>query len=307
MPTTDAAPPPAAWYTDPDAFMRERRHLFADAWQMLARADALKAPGDYVCNNLAGLAVFVMRDERGGLGAFSNVCRHQKLPVLDAGAGHCALLRCRYHGWTYHFDGSFKEAPPKYAPADPANAENNLQPVRLAEWRGFLFVTAGAAAPDLATETAPLEAALAARLAAPLAAAGEIVTDLQCNWKIAVERFLAPGGTGEGDGEGAVRLWHFPSLMLELHPSALLAHQLVARTHERSRIVTHVLVADPAAGAALMETARTARIADKAACEVLQAKAAAGGPTDTEAAAPGSALAAFHARVRAAHAKAESA
>jgi len=33
------APLPSAWYVEPDAFVRERRAIFADAWQMIARSE----------------------------------------------------------------------------------------------------------------------------------------------------------------------------------------------------------------------------------------------------------------------------
>jgi nitrite reductase/ring-hydroxylating ferredoxin subunit len=76
---------PVGWLLDPDAFMRERRTIFADAWQMIACAEMLSAAGDYVCHNLAGLAAVAMRSETDEILAFRNACRHQKLPVLDAG------------------------------------------------------------------------------------------------------------------------------------------------------------------------------------------------------------------------------
>src|ERR1700688_299650 len=124
-------PLPSTFYVEADAFVRERRTIFAEGWQMIARKGALSAAGDYVCQSLAGLAVFALRDEAGGIGAFLNVCRHQGLPVLDSGAGRLPLMRCRYHGWTYNFDGSFKEAPLKYEPAAPAAPENDLPRIAL--------------------------------------------------------------------------------------------------------------------------------------------------------------------------------
>ncbi len=279
------APLPAAWYLDADAFMRERQGLFAMAWQMIARKDALAVAGDYVCHSLAGLAVFAMRSEAGAVAAFANICRHQGLPVLDAGNGRSPLLRCRYHGWTYRFDGRFKEAPVKFEPANPADAVNNLRPLPLAEWRGLLFVSPDGDPADLEAELRPLEPALDAALPAPASLAAELVTDMQCNWKLFAEHWLAL--------EGERRLWHFPTLALEVSPGVLAVHQVIPRTHERTRVVTHVLASDAARGAPAVEAAKEALAASKAACEVPQALAAA---------APGSALARFRARIAAAHA-----
>jgi len=280
-----AAPLPSAWYVEPDAFVRERRAIFAQAWQMIARSDALARAGDYVCHNLAGLAVFVMRDEAGRIGAHLNVCRHQGLPVLDSGSGSVPQLRCRYHGWTYNLDGSFKEAPLKYEPADPTRPEHRLGSVPLLAWRGLLFVSPEGTPADFAASIAPLDAALGpAATALPLEA--EIATDIGCNWKLLAEHWLAQAERR--------RLWHFPTLALEPGEDSLVVQQVIPRTHARTRVVSHVLATD----AALAGQVKSALAVDKVQAEALQAAATRG-----EAAAPaaeGGALAAFRARIAAA-------
>ncbi|HYB57720.1 MAG TPA: aromatic ring-hydroxylating dioxygenase subunit alpha [Alphaproteobacteria bacterium] len=280
-----AAPLPSAWYVEPDAFVRERRAIFAQAWQMIARSEALARAGDYVCHNLAGLAVFVMRDEAGHIGAHLNVCRHQGLPVLDSGPGSVPQLRCRYHGWTYNLDGSFKEAPLKYEPADPTRPEHRLGSVPLLAWRGLLFVSPEGKPADFAASIAPLDAALGpAATALPLAA--EIATDIGCNWKLLAEHWLAQAQRR--------RLWHFPTLALEPGEDSLVVQQVIPRTHARTRVVSHVLAAD----AALAEQVKSALAVDKVQAEALQAAATRG--EEAAPAAEGSALAAFRARIAAA-------
>src|SRR5208282_282815 len=277
---------PSAWYVEPDAFARERRAIFADAWQMIARSDAFARAGDYVCHNLAGLAVFVMRDEAGAIGAHLNVCRHQGLPVLDAGAGSIPLLRCRYHGWTYNFDGSFKEAPLKYEPADPTRPEHGLRSVPLLAWRGLLFVSPEGTPAHFAASIAPLDAALGPAAATPLPLVAELATDIACNWKLLAEHWLAQAQRR--------RLWHFPTLALEPGEDSLVVQQLIPRTHERTRVVSHVLAAD----AVLAEQVKSALAVDKVQAEALQAAATRG--EQAAPAAEGSALAAFRARITAA-------
>jgi nitrite reductase/ring-hydroxylating ferredoxin subunit len=281
---------PSAWYVEPDAFVRERRAIFADAWQMIARSEALPRAGDYVCHSLAGLAVFVMRDASGAIGAHVNVCRHQGLPVLDSGAGSIPLLRCRYHGWTYNFDGSFKEAPLKYEPSDPTRPEHGLRSVPLLAWRGLLFVSPEGTPADFAASIAPLDAELGPAAATPLPLVAELATDIACNWKLLAEHWLA-----QADRR---RLWHFPTLALEPGEDSLVVQQVIPRTHERTRVVSHVLACDRGAGAALAEKVKSALAADAGVCEELQARAARG--ERGSGAAAGSALAAFRARVAAA-------
>jgi nitrite reductase/ring-hydroxylating ferredoxin subunit len=271
---------PDAWYRDPDAFVAERRALFLDAWQLIARKEAFSEPGDYVCQSLAGFAAFVVMSESGIVGAYPNVCRHQRLPVLDAGAGRAALLRCRYHGWTYRFDGSFKEAPPKYAPRDAASLDNNLRHLSLADWRGHLFVTQDDCAPSLTEAMVPFDGTLGD---GQFALAAEVATDFQCNWKTLAEHWLA---------NRAPTVWQFPALALEVSAGTYALHQLIPRTHERTRVVSHVLAVDAAQGAGFAEAAKTALASDKASCETGQTA------TTSE---PGSALADFRARIEAVH------
>jgi nitrite reductase/ring-hydroxylating ferredoxin subunit len=284
------APLPLDWYTGPDAFAQERRALFAHEWQMIGRADQLAAPGAYVCANLAGWPVFAMRDAAGALGAFRNVCRHQGLPVLENGAGTSKLLRCRYHGWTYDFAGAFLGAPPMVAPPDPAAPDHHLQRFAVAEWRGLVFINPdpGAESPAAALD------ALVPHDRAPLdewRCRCEIATDFSCNWKILADRYA-----GAGDN------WYFPGLAVELEGLGAIVHQLVPRTHLRSRVVRHLYFpddADPTAIEAAVARAGQAAARDKARADEAQVSCTAGNRPPEP---PSPALAAFRARIRAVHA-----
>jgi nitrite reductase/ring-hydroxylating ferredoxin subunit len=287
--TDPTAPLPADWYTDPDIFAQERRALFAREWQMIGRADQLAAPGAYICATLGGWPVFAMRDEAGALGAFRNACRHQNLPVLDNGTGTAKQLRCRYHGWTYDFTGAFVSAPPMVAPPDPAEPDHHLQIFAAAEWRGLVFV-----APDPAVDSpaASLVSLLGDDAASLGRFHGEITSDLACNWKVVIDHYLSAS-------EGL--RWHFPCLAFETIAGGLVVHQIVPRTHLRSRIVRHLYGAPDTDAAALREAATPAAGAMKAACEEAQAAYQAGNVAAERAAS--SALAAFRTRIRAIHAE----
>lgn len=283
----DSAPLPLDWYTSPDAFSQERRTLFAREWQMIGRADQLAVPGAYVCANLAGWPAFALRDQAGTLDAFRNACRHQNLPVLDNGPGTAKLLRCRYHGWTYDFAGAFLSAPPMVAPPDPAAPEHHLQRFAVAEWRGLVFINPD---PMATSPAASLDALLGDTRMALDAFRGELVTDLNCNWKIVVERTLS---SEEG------RRWSFPCLAFETVPGGLIVHQIVPRTHLRSRVVHHLYAA------ADSEAVKRAAAALKESCEASQAAYQAGIPPGIPpgAAAASRSLAEFRDRLRAAHAE----
>jgi nitrite reductase/ring-hydroxylating ferredoxin subunit len=296
---------PVGWLLDPDAFMRERRTIFADAWQMIACAEMLSAAGDYVCHNLAGLAAVAMRSETDEILAFRNACRHQKLPVLDAGAGKCALLRCRYHGWTYRFDGTFKEAPAQYAPADRASAENNLPRLPFVNWRRLIFVSPEGDAAEFAAEMKPIETAIDRIVAKPLMRVGEIATDFQCNWKVLVEHWLAQNAAGQGHGDGSHWLYRFPTLMLQASADSLIAHQLIVRSFDRTRVASHIFAQDAVSVADLLGRLEAMLAEDKRICDLRHAEMVENGAAGAAHAPHGSALADFRARIRTAHKRAE--
>jgi len=109
-----------AVYTEGEQFQRERRTLFAHAWLLFAASAQLATAGDFVSHSIGGWPLFAIRGGDGEARGFHNVCRHQSMPVVEKAGGSCEMLRCRYHGWTYAPSAKFLEAPPRVAPAEPA-------------------------------------------------------------------------------------------------------------------------------------------------------------------------------------------
>ena len=224
-------PLPAALYTGPEAFQRERRSIFQNAWLLLARADALCTPGDYVAQSLGGWPVFATADASGVPRAFRNVCRHQKLPLFDTGAGHCEQIRCRYHGWTYDTAGRFVSAPPQVAPR--GELSHDLEAVAAERFHGLLFVHLDENPPALADGQPGLAAALADARLETLEFRTETTTDVDANWKLVMEQALADQ---QSDG---VRTAAWPCLLIDAAGDGVVIHQLIARSYHRTRIHHH--------------------------------------------------------------------
>ena len=140
---------PAAWYHDPQIYERERQAVFRREWIWLGRADQLSNPGDYIASEFAGWRLFAIRDRDGALHAFHNVCRHRGAPILKDGPGRCDVLRCGYHGWTYDTAGRLRATPHFGNAVDFDKKDFGLHPIRVATWRGFVFV-------NLAEDPVPL-------------------------------------------------------------------------------------------------------------------------------------------------------
>jgi choline monooxygenase len=178
----------ADWYFGTDRYERERSSIFASEWLWFAGEAAVAAPGTYVAQEYAGWPLMVLRGSDDVLRGFHNVCRHRAGPLLDDGAGVCANLVCQYHGWAYSFDGRLRAARDFGEELDPD--ELGLHPIRVATWRGQVFVNLDSAAPPLEEDLVdffaevndfPLEAMTLVRSSRH---------DLACNWKTYADNYL---------------------------------------------------------------------------------------------------------------------
>jgi choline monooxygenase len=97
-------------YRSPEVAAVERRLVFLPAWSLVASTAEL-APGHYVTAEPGGAPVVVVRDDRGVLRAFHNLCRHRGMPVAQ-GAGRTGRhLTCPYHQWSFALDGALVRVP----------------------------------------------------------------------------------------------------------------------------------------------------------------------------------------------------
>ena len=184
---------PAPWYVDEDIAELERRSVFGGTWQVVARVDQLRRPGQFVTATLAGEPLLLVRGDDSELRGFYNVCRHHAAAVATECEGHANILRCPYHGWSYGLDGRLKGAPEFEGVCDFDRAKNGLVPVRVAEWEQFVFV-------NLEPDAAPLPEFLGGLVqrVAPLKLLSvhffeRRTYSLNCNWKVFVDNYLDGG------------------------------------------------------------------------------------------------------------------
>jgi choline monooxygenase len=192
-PLSRASTIPAAWYVDPRIADLERLSVFSKTWQLVARTDQLKLPGQFVSTTVAGEPVIVVRGNDGVLRAFYNVCRHHAAAVVTEPCGSASLLRCPYHGWNYGLDGSLKGMPEFDGVENFDRAQNGLVPIRVETWECFVFV-------NLDNDAAPVTEFIG-RLVSRIAPLGisklhyfdRRTYNIHCNWKVYVDNYLDGG------------------------------------------------------------------------------------------------------------------
>lgn len=139
-PLDQASTIPASWYINKDFYELELKTVFSRTWQLAARLDQVRQPGQYVTTDIAGEPIVVVRGNDGVLRAFFNVCRHHAAAVMTEPEGKAAQLRCPYHGWTYSLEGELKGTPDFAGVCNFDRASSGLAPLDIAEWENWVFV-----------------------------------------------------------------------------------------------------------------------------------------------------------------------
>jgi choline monooxygenase len=272
---------PAAAYHDPSVYERERHAIFATEWQLAGYRVHLQAPGDYIAHDVAGWRVFVILGTDGRPRGFHNVCRHRAGPLVTDPAGRCANLVCQYHGWSYDLDGALLAARDFGDAADFDPADFGLLPVRVEEWRGFVFVNLDPDAAPLEEQLGPLFAECADLPVDGLTYSHRVLHDLDVNWKTYTDNYsegyhiplVHPELNREVIAkqyqvhvhdhycahtaparDGAIYagkwLWRYPNLALNLYPDGMTVERFVPTGVRSTQIVYDYFFADVSEAAA---------------------------------------------------------
>jgi Rieske 2Fe-2S family protein len=178
-------------YTDPLVLDHEQQFIFERTWQLAGHVSALHRAGTYLTASAGSQPVLVVRDEEGRLRAYRNVCRHRGSRLLS-GSGQCkAAIRCRYHGWTYRFDGSLIGVPEARAFGERLDkACLGLLPARVEELCGLVFVNLDQNATPLAELVGDLPARLARYRIASLEPHAPARDTQPANWKVIADNYV---------------------------------------------------------------------------------------------------------------------
>jgi glycine betaine catabolism A len=181
---------PRAAYTSERVLAFELERLFAGSWVCVAREADLPAPGDRLAVQVGQVGVLLVREQRGGLGAFANVCRHRGHELLPAGERAAGKsLVCPYHAWAYRLDGSLRAAPgmrelPGFEPE-----AHGLARLPLEVWHGFVLVNASGEAPPLAEHLGAVDQLVAPYRPERLVAMASHEYLPRANWKVLCENY----------------------------------------------------------------------------------------------------------------------
>lgn len=143
-------------YHDPEFFALEMERVIRPSWQIVCHLNEIPEPGDFQTIDYLGESVIVIRGDDRQVRAFTNVCRHRAMRLVEGPSGCAQKLVCPYHAWTFETDGRLSGVPMKSEYPALKLEENGLAPVVVEIWQGFVFVRLeDAGLPSVAEMMAP--------------------------------------------------------------------------------------------------------------------------------------------------------
>jgi Rieske 2Fe-2S family protein len=132
---------PQRYFISPEVFAQEKERIFSRQWVLVGHQSAIAQPGDYFIPEVANESLIVVRDKRGEIRGFYNVCRHRGSRLIESRNGQLsAAIQCPYHAWTYGLDGRLIGAPHMDDVPGFDKSDYPLHRVNLGLWEGFIFV-----------------------------------------------------------------------------------------------------------------------------------------------------------------------
>ena len=181
---------PARYYTDPDYYRSELEWFFLGMWFHAGRAAEIPDHGDFVLREIAGESLIILRDDRGDVRAFYNVCRHRGTRLVEERSGRfAATIQCPYHAWTYTLGGCLLAAPQMDGVPGFRSDDYPLSRIPVGIWDGHLFLNLDENAAPLARQLDGLNERFRPWGMEQLRPAKRIVYDVAANWKLIIHNY----------------------------------------------------------------------------------------------------------------------
>jgi phenylpropionate dioxygenase-like ring-hydroxylating dioxygenase large terminal subunit len=150
---------PGWCYHSPALLKLEKEEVFKTHWQIACHVSDIPDIGSYVCFDLFEERAIILRDTKGEVRAFHNICRHRGSRLVAKPQGVCPnALICPFHGWVYNLDGTLRGAARPETFPNLDKIEFGLRAVELEIWNGFVFVRfKSGPQPSVAELLAPIE------------------------------------------------------------------------------------------------------------------------------------------------------
>lgn len=168
----------------------EVERLWKRVWQLACHEDDIPNVGDAIPYDIASLSFIIVRTGEDEFSAYPNACRHRGRRIVDCPRKGLRVLRCPFHGWSWHLDGKLKEVPCHWDFPEVDEKSHSLTPVKVGRWGGFVFINPDPDAEPLGAFLGDIDAHFVTLPFERRYKAVHVAKRLPCNWKIAQEAFM---------------------------------------------------------------------------------------------------------------------
>ena len=185
-------------YTDDKYWSKECKTLFANNWIFVGYKHELNNIGDVLPIKVAEQPIFLIKNIKGEIAAFHNVCSHRCLKLIEKPKNVKKIISCPYHAWAYDLNGKLLASPHfggtnNHKPKGFDQSKNGLKPVRVKVWFDWIFVNINNNAPVFEKYASSLINQLKD---IDLENINPVATldfgEIKCNWKFLIENFIEP-------------------------------------------------------------------------------------------------------------------
>lgn len=191
---------PTRWYRSEDLFRLEKERIFWREWMCVCREEEVREPGTSRIVDVVGESILIVRNRKGELRAFYNVCRHRGSRLCRSGSEGAAArasgvvagrrIVCPYHNWTYDLDGRLIAAPHVRRLTQADKNSLGLHPAGVESWGGFVFVhLTPANVASLASQLGPVAERTRNYPLGELRIGRTIQYRVAANWKVICENY----------------------------------------------------------------------------------------------------------------------
>lgn len=179
---------PTYRYTSRDYVSKERERLWPAVWQMVCRQEDIPHVGDYLEYQIGDQSILIVRSAADCIQAFHNVCLHRGTR-LKSGCGSATELRCMFHAWCWHLDGTNKEVIDQHDFPGLKQENLSLSEVRVGQWGGFVFINMNSEAGSLEEYLGPIPELFTCFRLEEMQVQSHRRTVIAANWKVPIDNF----------------------------------------------------------------------------------------------------------------------
>tara|TARA_B100001105_G_scaffold25339_1_gene17792 strand:- start:1221 stop:2576 length:1356 start_codon:yes stop_codon:yes gene_type:complete len=175
-------------YISKDWHDKEVERMWKKIWQFVCREEDIPEPGDHYRYDIAGISFLILRAETGKIKAYPNSCLHRGR-MLKEFDGHASELRCAFHGFCWHLDGSLKDIPADWDFPQIDKEKFSLPELPIAIWGGFVFINPDQQCEPFEDFIKDMKTQFERWEPEKLYKQAHVAKIMPCNWKIAQEAF----------------------------------------------------------------------------------------------------------------------